>query len=300
MKFFTHILGLLAFATTSVSMASSEPRVAQTSAPAEVRLAHISVTEIGDGPLVVLIPGLASPRAAWSPIAPELARDHRVILVQVNGFAGDDLGANGVPGVLPGIVEELATYLRTRGEGKAAIIGHSMGGLVGMILTRDHPEIVDGLMIVDSLPFFGMLFGPGATVDSVRPGAEQLRTALLDGSAPTEAPANMSNSEAGRARVSAWLRAADRRVVAQALYEDLLTDLRPTIGQVRSNRIHVVYAVPDGPMAPLAHALYRDAYQGLANLTLVPVQSSAHFVMLDQPQVFAGAVRDFLASRPSN
>ncbi|MGZ8998634.1 MAG: alpha/beta fold hydrolase [Allosphingosinicella sp.] len=208
------------------------------------------------------------------------------------------LGANAAPGILPGIVDDLASYFRTRGIGKAAVIGHSMGGLVGMMFTRDHPDMVDRLMIVDSLPFFGMLFGPGASVESMRAGAEQLRTALLDGSAPTEAPATMSNSEAGRAQVTAWLRASDRAVVAQALYEDLLTDIRPTLAQVQTESTHVVYAVPAGAMAPVAGALYRDAYQTLPNATLVPVESSAHFIMLDQPEPFLAAVQAFLASAP--
>ena len=80
------------------------------SAPAE-RLPHISIQEIGKGSPVVLIPGLSSPRAVWDGVAPALARDHRVILVQVNGFGGDDPGANLKPGILDGIVADLHGWL---------------------------------------------------------------------------------------------------------------------------------------------------------------------------------------------
>src|SRR5579884_4555235 len=74
---------------------------------AEQRLPHISIVSEGSGSPVVLIPGLSSPRAVWDGVAPELARSHRVILVQVNGFAGDDPGANLQAGILAGAVDEL-------------------------------------------------------------------------------------------------------------------------------------------------------------------------------------------------
>ena len=51
---------------------------------------HISIETIGKGSPVILIPGLSRPRAVWDGVAPELAKTHRVILVQVNGFGGDD------------------------------------------------------------------------------------------------------------------------------------------------------------------------------------------------------------------
>ena len=97
-----HICRLLAFASFAYcatqilhAQAPASPSAnAQASASAETRLAHISVVSIGSGDPVVLIPGLASPRAVWDGIAPELARGHRVLLVQVNGFGGDDPGAN--------------------------------------------------------------------------------------------------------------------------------------------------------------------------------------------------------------
>ena len=56
----------------------------------------------------------------WDGIAPKLARDHQVILVQVNGFAGDDPGANLEPGVLAGIVKDLHSYIASHRLGRRA------------------------------------------------------------------------------------------------------------------------------------------------------------------------------------
>ena len=89
---------------------------------AEERLPHISVQSKGTGTAVVMIPGLSTPRAVWDGIAPELARNHRVLLVQVNGFAGDDPGANLQPGVLDGIAADLSAYLTSHHIDRARLI----------------------------------------------------------------------------------------------------------------------------------------------------------------------------------
>jgi pimeloyl-ACP methyl ester carboxylesterase len=271
------------------------PAPAAASPADETRLPHISVRSIGSGDPVVLIPGLASPRAVWDAIAPELARHLRVLLVQVNGFGGDDPGANGQDGVLPGIAADIVRYLDDNHIGRAAVIGHSMGGLVGMMLARDHGDRVSKLMIVDSLPFFGVLVGPNATVDSVRPIARQMREGLVHSHGPQTAPPNMSVTADGQARIAAWLNASNRAAVGQALYEDMTTDVRgdvPAIGRVPTT---VLYAVPNPAMAAMVQGIYEGAYGAAPSIRLVPIEGSAHFIMLDQPQRFREAADAFFA-----
>ena len=167
---------LLLHGTPSVAAPAA---TAPASAATETRLDHISIVTMGTtGSPVILIPGLASPRAVWDGVAPELARHHRVLLVQVNGFAGDDPGANLKPGVLDGIVADLDAYLVRHKLGDAAVIGHSMGGLVAMMLAKAHPADVGKLMIVDSLPFFAVLRAPpgvDVTAAMVQPQAAVAR-----------------------------------------------------------------------------------------------------------------------------
>jgi pimeloyl-ACP methyl ester carboxylesterase len=259
-------------------------------------LAAFSIRTVGSGDPVVLIPGLATPRAVWDRFVPELARSRRVILVQVNGFGGDAAGANSEPGILAGAVADLAGWLAANHIERPAVVGHSMGGLMGMMLARDHPEAVGRLLIVDALPFFGVIMGPGATVESVRPAAANLRDAIRNGPPAASAPPNMSNSEAGSRQVLEWLRASDRNVVAQAVYEDLGADLRPDVAAIGDRPLMVAYAVPNAAAAQMIQGVYRQAYAADADARLMPVESSAHFIMLDQPQRFAAILGEFLAN----
>src|SRR3546814_12581004 len=97
---------------------------------------HISVQATGSGAPVILIPGLASPRAVYDGIVPAIEGTHRVYTVQVNGFGGGDPGKNLAPGILDGIVADLDAFLAAHKLTGAAVVGHSMGGPGGFMLAK--------------------------------------------------------------------------------------------------------------------------------------------------------------------
>lgn len=272
----------------------------QTSAgAAEERLPHISVTTMGTtGSPVILIPGLASPRAVWNTVAPELATAHRVYLVQVNGFGGDAPGENTKPGLLDGITADLDGYIRTHAIERPAIIGHSMGGLLAMMMGVRYPQATGSVMVVDALPFFSLMFGPTVTAESATPFAEQARAQALTSppatAVVTSDPGGIwSNTAAGRIMVANWGAKADPRVTGQSLYELMTTDLRPELGKLHARPFTVLYATGAGPQAT---ALWEFAYTG-SPAQLVPIADSWHFMMLDQPAALAKAITTFLAAQ---
>lgn len=265
-------------------------------APVATQTSHLTiVSTMGDGPPVILIPGLSSPRAVWDGIMPEIAKTHRVYLVQVRGFAGDDPGENVKPGVLNGIVADLDGFITRNRLEKPAVIGHSMGGLAGMMLAARHPDKVGRLMVVDALPFIGTLFG-AENVAAIVPQAERLRTAAIAApraTAPvtTDPGGIWSNTVAGRIKVANWSLKADPRASGQAMYDAMTTDVRPELGKITAKPFTIVYATGAGPQV---EPIWKAAYAG-SPATLVPVPDSWHFIMLDQPRRFADAVQAFLS-----
>ena len=260
---------------------------------AEQRLGHLTIRSVGSGPAVVLIPGLGSSTAVYDDLAAKIGGKHRLVLVQVNGFAGARAAASS-DNLIPGAVDELAGWLKTNKVERPAVIGHSMGGLMAMMLAAKHPAAAGKIMIVDALPFYGMLFGPSATPDSVRPIVGQMRDALVNGTAPLDPPPHMSNNDAGKAKVAAWLKASDRKTVGEALAEDATTDVRADLPKLATLPVTVVYAVSSPERKAMTDGLYREAYKALPKATLVSVSDSDHFVMLDQPVAFTTAVETFL------
>lgn len=294
------IPALMLAACAATTLNWSEPGVAADN-HGEQRLPHISVRAIGKGDPVVLIPGLSTPRAVWDGIAPELAKTHQVILVQVNGFAGDDAGANTGSGVLDGIVSDLDSYLTAHHLQPAKIVGHSMGGLAALKLALAHPRDTARVMVVDTLPFFATLMDEHATVDAVRPLAEMMKNKVQAAYGKTADPeateANVKSlalEPESIAEMKSWAAAADPRVTGELLYEDLTTDLRP---QLPALTAPVTILVPWSSKSfgeERTLGFYKKQYAALPNATFVGVGEAGHFVMLDQPQPFAKALAEFV------
>jgi len=282
-------LSLLAATTLNwTSPAQSAPTAASPQ-----RLSRITVSSVGKGSPVVLIPGLATGAAVYDDLAKTIGRDHRLIFVQVNGFAGLPAGAAPLDGMLPGAVDELAGWLAANHIERPAVIGHSMGGLMALMLATAHPAAAGKIMVVDALPFYGMLFGPSATPAAVRPIVEQMRAGLVSGAVPPQVPPHMSNTDAGKARILEWLKTSDPKIVGEALVEDATTDVRPTLPAIKQPAT-VLYAVATPEAQAMTDGVYREAYKALPGAKLVPVAGSEHFIMLDQPAAFAREVEAFL------
>lgn len=270
---------------------------------------RFSVTIEGRGPDVIFIPGLSSTREVWAATAERLKAHYRVHLVQVRGF-GEPAGANAAGPVLQPLVDDLAAYIRANRLHKPAIVGHSMGGLAALMLGVQHPALPGRLMIVDAFPFIGPVFG-APDLAAITPRATQLKAMILaqaasikpdfapaDCSASLPAPAtpagNMSNGGQGACVMRHGARAFDLRVVGQAMYDDMTTDLRLQVGKI-SAPLTLLYPQDDRLMSKAdSAALYAGAYAGVKTATLVRIPGSYHFIMQDQPAAFAAALDDFL------
>lgn len=176
------ILALLLVALAVGCAQTAPPAVSVPGTSPLVQRERFTVEVVGEGPDVILIPGLSTPREVWAATAERLKATHRLHLVQLRGF-GDPAGPNAEGPVLQPFVDDLAGYIRDAKLDRPAIVGHSMGGLAALMLESEQPTLTRRLVIVDSLPFIGTLFSPDATVESIRPQAEGMRAMMIAGAA---------------------------------------------------------------------------------------------------------------------
>ncbi|MFK0092049.1 alpha/beta fold hydrolase [Pseudomonas sp. NPDC090592] len=289
---------LLAAIGTSLSLTSALAAPSQPASPTDKR---ISVTVEGAGPDVILIPGLASSREVWAGLASALRQQHRLHLVQVAGFAGSPAVAAGDGRVAAPVAEAVADYIRSQHLAAPAIIGHSLGGEVALMLGARFPEQVGRLMVVDAMPFYTLLIDPTATAEAAVPQAAALRDATLAATAEQaeamqrSAIARLVKTEAARPALAETALRSDRNTVANATYELMTTDLRPELARIRAP-LEVVYAYDTQFGIPVewVDGTFRNAYASAPGASFKRIDGSFHFVMLDQPQAFATAVIDFL------
>lgn len=262
---------------------------------------RISVQTQGAGTDVILIPGLTSSREVWADLAAELRKKHRIHLVELAGFANTPAIANPEGKVIAPAAEAIADYIQARHINAPAIIGHSLGGEIALMLGARYPNLVGRLMIVDALPFYTLMIDPAATSETAERHAAPMRDWLLQQSpeqfeASQQASiARLAMTEAVRpALVAASIR-SDRKTVADAVYELMVTDLRPELGRIKA-QIEIVYAYDAlfGIPATRVEAMYRQAYASAPHIRFTRIDESFHFVMLDQPERFASAVKAFL------
>lgn len=259
---------------------------------------RLSVEVMGQGPDVILIPGFASSREVWRPLARRLSATHRVHLVQLAGFAGE-AWTHGDGAFVQPVVDELARYAATLN--KPAVIGHSMGGLSGLLLAQQRPEAVSRVMSVDSLPFFSAMFGPQVTPQTAKPFADQAAASILNADEAAfriqqeRTAVGMMRDEAGRAAMVDWSMASNRQAMASAIREVMTTDARPSLAAM-TTPVWAVYAsdVDGGAPAAMADALWSREYAALPGVTLKRVDGARHFIMIDQPERLDALVDAFL------
>lgn len=262
---------------------------------------RISVQTQGSGPDVILIPGLASSREIWADLASTLRMNHRIHLVELAGFASTPAISNPDGKVIAPAVDAIADYIKTQQLKAPVIIGHSLGGEIALMLGARHSDQVGRLLIVDALPFYTLMIDPAATTETAARHATAMREWLLEQS-PEQinefqktSMIRLAKTEAVRpALVTAGIN-SNRKTVADAVYELMITDLRPELARIKAP-IEIVYAYDAlfGVPAASVDAMYRQAYASASDIHFTRIDDSFHFVMLDQPERFSSAIESFL------
>jgi 3-oxoadipate enol-lactonase len=109
--------------------------------------ARIHWSSLGQGEPVVLIMGLGCSSAMWFRVAPQLARHHRVILIDNRG-SGQTHVAHYVVHRVSHMAADVAAVLDAAGETSAHLVGFSMGGMIAQQCVIDFPARVRSLALL--------------------------------------------------------------------------------------------------------------------------------------------------------
>ena len=257
----------------------------------------------GEGPVLLLIHGMAGTCENWREVIEPLARHYTVIAPDLPGH-GLSAGGQGDYS-LGNLAAGLRDLLLVLGHERATLVGHSLGGGVAMQFSYQFPEMVERLVLVSS-------GGLGLEVSPV------LRAAALPGAdlfiAATAGAGQKIGGAIGRGLSRVGVKpAADLAEVARG-YGSLaeperrkafLATLRSVVGTEgqrvsAADRFYLAEEVPvlivwgaRDPIIPASHG--EDAHRVLPGSRLEIFDDVGHLPQIEQPSRFITVLEDFLA-----
>ncbi len=255
----------------------------------------LNAVDLGAGPPVVLLHGLFGAAQNWGTIQKRLAgTGRRVIALDLRNH-----GASPWDSAMdyPAMAADVAETLAALGAPRAAVIGHSMGGKVAMVLAITRPDAVERLVVAD--------IAPVAHPPALRPYVAAMQAIPLHpGLTRKEADAALGPT-----------------IPQPGIRAFLLQNLRLGAGEAPSWRLNLaaiaagmpaIEGFPADPGAypgptlvlagersdyirPEHHAVFRARFPAVHFAT---IPRAGHWVHAENPEDFLAAVQDFLAAAP--
>ena len=262
---------------------------------------RVCYQEAGEGDTVIILPGLATSIDFWQLTLPALAQQHHVVAVDPPGFGKSDKPAATYD--LPWICDHIVSFMDAKRIGRATFIGGSLGGQLAMLIALEHPERVDGLVLMGSSGAWRppgvlltgalrMLWNDAIVVDHLRRTWPHTFAMLFlhDGPVIQSLFHYQMSLRANLRQYWPEGQAASRAMRSIFFHSclDRLPDLHQPVLLIwgEQDQFHL-----------RSEALTLRA--GLPDSRLVVVPDAAHEVMLDQPEVFNRLVLSFLAAGTS-
>jgi pimeloyl-ACP methyl ester carboxylesterase len=252
------------------------------------------VTTVGHGPPILFIPGLSSPGSVWDHAVAHLSARYTCHVFTLAGFAGQPA----MPGdaFLPVERDALLAYIRAHHLVHPVVVGHSLGGFLAYAVAASAPDAIAGVLAIDGLPFMPALSDPTMTPARSEPQAAQLRTMLAAADharfaqQTRAALAGMITQPQDVERIAADAEHSDPRIVGQAVYELMTTDLRPQLAAIHAP----VWLIEAGALPGMPEA-YAAQLAAAPDHRVVVAANARHFVMLDDPALVEHTLDDLLA-----
>ena len=251
------------------------------------------------GQPVILIPGLASGGEVWSGTVNHYCGKRQCHVLTLAGFAGNPA----IEGPLLAKAEQqLSDYITSNKLERPIVIGHSMGGLLGMKLAVDHPDQVGRLVIVDSLPAFGALQAPSMTSTQLKELAAGMRKQFAAQSQSDFLAgmkgnmATMVTKPSDNEALLAMSTRSDRGAVIDAMADLVAEDLRDDIARIKAPTLVLGtwIAYRQYTTRDKVEATFKTQYAKLPGVRIELSDSARHFVMYDDPDWMYDRIDNFL------
>ena len=252
---------------------------------------------------LILVHGLASNAGFWRYNIADLAKDYRVIAVDLPGYGRSSKGD--YPYGMQFYADQILALMNELEIEKAVLTGHSMGGQIGITFALAYPDRIDALVLA----------APAGIEPFDRGAGDWLKSVItINGVMSTPEDAIRRNLSGNFYRFSSkweWMveertrmaKAAEMREFAytvtrsvDAMLDEPTTDLLPDL-RVPVLIVHGRYdgLIPNPYLNPGRPAdVFRAGQQAIAGSVLVEIDKAGHMLQIEQPEAFNQAIRNYL------
>ena len=241
----------------------------------------------GDKPPVVLLHGLMTNGACWTPLARTLEKDYDVIIPDARGHGNSDAPDQGY--LYDDLAADVMSLIDELRLAKPVLLGHSMGGMTAAVVASRNPKRLRGLVLAD--PTF---LTPQRQHEVYESDIADQHLRILNRSRE-DLLSEMQARHSSRSREIMELFAQARFQTSIRAFEVLSPPNPDYMQLITSFDVPSLLVVGDvGSVVTLEMA---EQLAGLnQHLKVVQIEKAGHGVPYDQPERFSAVVQTFLRS----
>lgn len=240
--------------------------------------------EAGQGPAVILLHGLGANAGIWAANIGALSAHYHVIAPDQIGFGHSDKPL--IDYRIATFVDFLYGFMQSQKIAKATLVGNSLGGWIALDFARQHPEMVEKLVLVDAA---GLSFESAPPTVNLNPASIDDTKKVLGVVFYNQA---MVTDLAAAVVFARHLKDNDgytiRRVIDGFAGSNQLEDTK--LSSVRVPTL-VLWGANDA-LLPLS--MGERFHAGISGSKLIAIKECGHIPELEKPEEFNRALLDFL------
>ena len=241
---------------------------------------------------IIFIPGFGCSSEVWNDTKINFEKNFTCYTLTMAGFAGVPPNENST---FNNWKNEIADFIKQNKINKPVIIGHSMGGGLGMAIAADYPELISKLVIVDALPCLSAVWDTSfksnvnndcsATVTRMMEVSEEQFYQMQKMMIP-QLLADTTKQDL----VVNWTIKSDRKTFAEMFCDFSNTDLREKIAAIKCPTLVLL----ESSFANIKPAM-NEQYKNLKTAQLAYATKGLHFIMYDDKEWYDNELNKFIS-----
>jgi len=246
----------------------------------------------GNGPKLTFLHGLGGSQSTWQVVLGDLVESYRVTAIDLPGHGASDVSApDSADYSIAGIAAAVAQAIDGLKGGPAVLVGHSLGGAIAVQIALERPELVRGIVLIDSAGLGSDISPELIALMAGDPGPDTARGLLELFYEDKRLVVERGVNEMAQTQLAAGAWSA-QQAVATSAFPGGKQQSALRLSAVKKP-VMIVWGAKDR-VIPFQHAI--DALSALPDVTLRVLPSVGHVPQVEDASTVATAIDRFAKS----